>query len=627
MVRNSSAFNRLCRCVSAIALVALFALPAASQAAVKQAAVKEAGLTEADVVRDISYVTTKDGTRIAYISYRPKSGRYPTVFEYTGYTTSATPFEVAKPWLDAGYAFVGANVTGTGCSTGVMDQWLVRIEGVHGAEVVEWIAKQPWSDGNIGMVGYSYGGTTQMWVAAERPPHLKAIVPSGLENGYDTWIYLGGMLQPSVLQWAFSSEFQTQVRGAEWRISHGDTECAKYRSSDRFVDRHPSFIDQIRQHPFKDEWWDTIFPSRAEVAGKITVPTMIVAAEQDEWGAATRESARVFTRYMPNVKNKKLVLLNGAHSSASAHSGYAPVVAEHIRFLDRWVKGIRNGIENEPPVKVFWEVREPEGDPKKAVTGWTTTHKTWPEPSVERRPFYLTEDAKLSSDQPGPNSDEGSRAYLYPIGTELTVYNSKFAASPGDLRGGQMGVLNYRTAPAASDMTLLGTPEVTLFLSIDQGDDADLELTLKDVDPDGNVLFLQSGLQRASFREIDKAMTNAEEVVPTFRKKERLEPGKIYEIRMSMLAALAHVVRKGHSLELTIGAPNLIPGRTIGSLPVGVPSINRIYHSKAYPSKILLPILPGAVAQAPAPECGTLRNQPCRKEGEFVPGGLPIKFK
>ncbi|MER9664094.1 CocE/NonD family hydrolase [Mesorhizobium sp. M0159] len=599
--------------------------------------------SEADVVRDISYVTTTDGTRIAYICYRPTSGRYPTVFEYTGYQTSATPFEVAKPFLDAGYAFVGANTTGTGCSTGPLDQWFSKIEGVHGAEVVEWIAKQPWSDGTVGMVGYSYGGTTQMWVAAERPPHLRAIVPSGLGTGYDTCAYLGGMLQPSALQWAFINEAEMQVGGAQWRISHGDTECAIYRGSDAFVDRYPLFSDLIRQHPFKDEWWDWICPSRAEVAGKITVPTMIVLAFQDEWGLGN-EGPRVFTRYMPDVKNKKLLLLNGSHASASAHKGYAQVVAEHIRFLDRWVKGIENGIENEPPVKVLWEVREPEGDPKEAVVGWTTTHETWPEPSVKRRPFYLTADANLSLDKPGSGPEGGSRAYLYPIGTEQFDNNKQSEVAPGtgtiqsngslplnysfqSTKGAlaRMGLLNYRTAPVALDMTLLGNPEVTLFLSIDEGDDADLELTLKDVDPDGNVLFLQSGLQRASFREIDMALTNAEEVVPTFRKSEKLEPGKIYEIRMSMLGPIAHVVREGHSLELTIGAPGLVSNRVTGSLPVGVPSVNRIYSSKTYPSRILLPILPGAVAQAPTPELGTLRNQPYRKEARFAPGGLPIK--
>ncbi|MER9496305.1 hypothetical protein NKI86_31575 [Mesorhizobium sp. M0320] len=116
---------------------------------------------------------------------------------------------------------------------------------------------------------------------------------------------------------------------------------------------------------------------------------------------------------------------------------------------------------------------------------------------------------------------------------------------------------------AISEMTLLGNPEITLYLSIDNGDDADLELTLKDVDPEGNVLFLQSGLLRAS-------------LVHLFRRLEKLVPGETYEVRMSLLAPIAHVVRQGHSLEFTIGAPNPIPHPNVGSMPVGAPSINRV---------------------------------------------------
>ncbi|RVD30135.1 CocE/NonD family hydrolase, partial [Mesorhizobium sp. M4B.F.Ca.ET.019.03.1.1] len=133
--------------------------------------------------------------RIAYISYYPKSGRYPSVFWYSPYTAGFAPFEVAKPFLNAGYAFVGANFPATGCSEGIIDYWFDRKEGIYGAEIVEWIAEEPWSDGNIGMVGNSSAGTVQFWVAAERPPHLRAIVASGVLDGYDDWISLGGMLQ------------------------------------------------------------------------------------------------------------------------------------------------------------------------------------------------------------------------------------------------------------------------------------------------------------------------------------------------------------------------------------------------------------------------------------------------
>ncbi|WP_234891216.1 CocE/NonD family hydrolase [Sinorhizobium meliloti] len=581
------------------------------------------GLPDTNLARDIGYVPMKDGTRIAYISYHPKAGRHPSVFLYDPYTASASPFSLAKPYLEAGYSFVGANFPATGCSEGVIESWVDGFDhkvGLYGAEVVEWIAKQSWSNGNVGMIGNSSSGTLQIWVAAEQPPHLKAIVASGVEDGYEDCFCLGGMLQlQTAAGWSLGAEFVSQASGAEDRIRAGDTECAAIRGSSRQVIKR-SFFDEVRKHPLKDEWWDSAYLARHEVAGKVTVPTMLIAAWQDTYGGAARESARVFTQLLSNVEHKKLVLMNGDHLIGQPGAeAYSLVVDERIKFLDRWVKGVKNGVDHQPPVTVYWEVQEPNGDPKKSVAGWITRHEAWPEPAVERRPYYLAADAGMSPEV-GLGLNESSRAYLYPAGTELYGNNQQFAIQPYS-----EGVLNYRTDAAISDMTLLGNPEVTLYLSIDSGDDADVQLTLKDVDPEGNILFLQSGLLRASLRAIDETRTYADEVVHSYRTLEKLVPGNIYEVRMSFLAPIAHVVRQGHSLELTVGAPNPIPLRNIGSIPAGAPSINRVYHSETYASKILLPVVPGAVAQAPAPPYGTLRAQPYRRGTDFVRGGLPIR--
>ncbi|TIN17874.1 MAG: CocE/NonD family hydrolase, partial [Mesorhizobium sp.] len=525
--------------------------------------------TEAEMVRDIGYVLMKDGTRIAHICYRPKSGRHPTVFWYSPYTASAAPFDIAKPFLEAGYAFVGANFPATGCSEGILDCWFDRKEGSYGAEVVEWIAAQPWSDGNVGMVGNSSAGTVQFWVAAERPSHLRAIVASGVEDGYEDCYAVGGMFHLGMATWALETEFVRQVDGAEWRIREGDTECAAVRDSGKQVVKR-AFFDEAKKRPLKDEWWDSIYLARDEIAGKINIPTMLIASWQDEYGGAARESTRLFTQLLAKVKHKKLLLMNGDHSIAGpGPKGYSLVDTERMRFLDRWVKGIENGIEQELPVTVFWDVWEPDGDAKKSAAGWTTMHETWPEATVERRPFFLTADATLSLHEPDASPAEGLRAYLYPTGAELVGSNQQFAIQPY-----WQGVLNYRTAPASSDMVLLGNPEITLYLSIDHGDDSDLELTLKDIDPDGNVLYLQGGLLRASLRAVDEARTYADEVVHSFRKSEKLVPGQIYAIRMSLLNPIAHAVRQGHCLELTIGAPNPIPHSVYSCIPAGGPSIN-----------------------------------------------------
>ncbi|MCP9232846.1 CocE/NonD family hydrolase [Mesorhizobium sp. LMG 17147] len=565
-----------------------------------------------------------DGTRIAYISYRPKElGSYPTIFLYDPYAANSTPFHAAKEFLDAGYAFVGANLPGTGCSEGLIEFWheqRMTKGGPYGAEVIEWIARQPWSDGNVGMVGNSSAGEPQFWVAAERPPHLRAIVASGFGDGYDFWVRPGGMLQWQLAAWQIESEFVWQVRGAEWRIAQGDAECAVIRGSDRQVAKG-AFSDEIRKHPLRDEWWDSHTLVSQEVAGKIAIPCMLIGAWQEECGGGlVMANLRLFNQVMQNVSNKKLLLMNGDHtSSGPGPRGYGIVDEERMKFLDRWVKGVKNEVEETPPITVYWEVQQPDGEPKQAVAGWVTRHETWPDPKVERRTYYLTQDARISLDKPGSSPNEGSRAYLYPAGAELgRGSNEQF-----QLRPYPYGVLNYRIAPATSDIVLLGNPEVTLYLSIDNGDDADVELTLKDVGPDCTVLYLQTGLLLASLRAVDQDRTSEDEVVHSFRQFEKLEPGEIYELRMSLISPIAHVVRAGHSLELTIGAPNPIPHSEIGSIPAGEASVNRIYHSAKYASKIILPTIRGAVAQAPAPAGSALRGQPSRKDEEFVHGGLP----
>lgn len=573
--------------------------------------------SESEIIRDVAYVPMSDGTRIAYVSYHPKFGQHPTIFSFSPYDGDATPFEKAKPFLDAGYAFLGANWPATGCSEGIVDHWFPnRTVGAYGAEIVEWIAEQPWSDGNVGMVGISYVGSSQLWVAAERPPHLKAIVPSAVSNGFETMGYLGGMMQPSLATWEIWTKTQKHSAGVDWRISHGDTEYAEIRGSARQIVKK-GYFDVMQEHTTKDPWWDDLNPSCADVVGQIDIPTMIIGAWQDEFAGTAGECVRIFSQLMPNLKNKRLLLTNGDHKAGSFWSGYPFIRDEHIRFLDRWVKGIQNGVEDEPAAKVFWEVSSAECDPKKAVAGWTTSHSTWPEPAVQRRPFFLSADGTLSDEQPSSSPKEGVRSYLYPTGVELTGSDKQFALLPYEY-----GVLNYRTDPVTEDMTLLGNPEVSLFLSIDSGDDTDLAITLKDVAPDDTVLFLQLGLHRASFQEIDESQTNPEEVMHTFAKNEKLQPKEIYEVRLSFLSPIAHVVRKGHRLELTIGAPSPIPHPLTASIPAGSPSINHIHHSEKHPSRIVLPILPGAAAQGLPPAVGTLINQPSRREGTFVAGGF-----
>ena len=260
-------------------------------------------------------------------------------------------------------------------------------------------------------------------------------------------------------------------------------------------------------------------------------------------------------------------------------------------------------LDKEPPVKVFWEVTEANG---KAKANWTTTLPAWPPPGAKPMTFYLTADGKLTPEKPGASKDNGARGYTYPLGTELVGDNDQFAVRP---QAG--GVLGYRTAPMAEDTTIMGFSQFTFYMSSEQKD-TDVMVVLHDIDESGDTLYLTRDFLRASLRAIDPAKSSAEETMRSFAKSEPLTPGQIYEMKLS-IPPLGHVLRKGHSLELGIMAPSQIAQPNWGFSILDLPGRNTVYHSAQYPSSLTLAVLPGVTAQAPAPPCGVMERQPCRK--------------
>lgn len=552
-------------------------------------------LSEADVYREYGYTSLKDGVRLAHVIWRPrKEGRYPTLFIYNEYDANGLSFQKAKEFLEAGYAVLGVNARGTGCSEGVGYSFLDPQEALDGAEVVEWAAAQSWSDGNIGMFGGSNGGMSQLAVAARRPPHLKAIAPTAIAASLyrEEGATAGGMIHPGhAASWTFDLQPKVARSGADARIQGGDTECASTRA------RRPaetSFYKDVLAHPLQDEWWE----SRAleNTVDKVQVPTLIQQTWQDPWDMPDG-ALRLFE--LLRSENKRLVVQNGGHGGAWS-------TPRQIRWFDRWVKGERNGVESEPPVLINWE------HGGVGASGWTTGYSSWPVPGLQRQTFYLTAAGELTREASRSSEREGVRTYIYPMGTELVGSNEQFALAPLAI-----GSLHYETDAMSEDLTLLGTPILTFYFSSDQSD-TDFLFTLKDIDAGGNTLFLQRAYLRASLRSIDPTRTTRDYIAHSFRRYEKLVPGKIYEIKLS-LGAIGHVVRKGHRLQLSILAPNPIPSPVMGSAPSGGPSINKVHHSVRHRSMLDLPVVPGESAQASAPECGSLPMQPCRPAETKMP--------
>ena len=544
--------------------------------------------------RRFGYVTMRDGVRLAYVVYLPRAqGKFPAVLQYEPYEGAGSgprSWWPAGMWLRNGYAVVFANVRGSGCSQGVLDVFGPH-EGPDGAAIIDWIGTQPWSDRRVGMIGVSYPGFTQILVAAQHPKFLRAITPSAVTaNEYSEVVYPGGMLNVGFVgEWSLHDQPEAEATGVRERVGWGDKECAgNYRA-------HPvprPFL-QARAHPYFDEWWRT--RSLQTYVGQVAVPTFISGTWQDN---ATMSSG-VTELYERLQAPKRLSMSPGGHTWIYAT---AALQQDLVRWMDRWVKGVRNGIDGEPPVTIYWESK---GFPP--VASWTTHYSAWPPQLAEMRTFWLTPAFGLGTGPPAnASADANGLSYTFPTGVELIGDNTQFAVPPDP-----DGSLTWTSAPFDHDVTILGRVRVRLYAA-SESPDTDFEVDLHDVYPNGDIQFLQRGQLRASLRAVDQHESTPDHVAHAYGSPEYLVPGHVYEIQLS-LPPLGAVLRKGHRLQLAILAPSPIPQPAWGLLPVSMPGQNTVYASARYPSAIVVPTIPGAAAAGPEPACGSLASQPCRR--------------
>lgn len=546
--------------------------------------------------REFGYIPLHDGVRIAYVVYRPNAdGRYPTVMQYDPYVAAG-----AGPnptWLEHGYAFIGVSVRGTGCSQGAFSFLDGQSHGADGAEIVAWIARQPWSNGAVGLWGSSYPAHTAYFVAAQHPPALKAMVTSSITaNVYEDALYPGGMFNIGFTsRWFTLYQPALSANGMNARIGWGDAECEPNAKAHPQVD----YIREVQEHPFDDAYWK--LRATESYVDRVNVPTIVGMGWQDFQTQITGG----ITLYHHLAVPKRLYVLPGGHGVVLGQQRFQ---YDQVRWFDRWLKGATNGVDTEPPVTVFWEVARTGGTVLGGGTStpnWITTHSAWPVPEAKVESFYLTGDARLATDKPSSATQRASRSYTYPTGTELIGSNAQFS-----LPVEPEGVLVYRSDQMTADLTLLGAPQVTFYASL-QHDDADFVVDLHDLYPNGDVQYLQRGFLRASMRAIDPARSRPDAIRHAFTRRDPLIPGKIYEITLS-LPPIGAVIREGHRLELTIMAPSPIAQPDWGFHPSGQPGRITVHHDADHPSVLRVPVIPGAKAQGPTPACGSLDFQPCR---------------
>jgi uncharacterized protein len=561
------------------------------------------------------YITVPDGTQLKFDLLRPAAdGRFPVGLVYDGYcegdrAAACNDPALVSALLESGYAVLGVNVRGSGCSGGRFDfrepQW-----SRDGAAVVEWAAAQPWSTGRVGMFGDSFPGLTQPGIAALRPRGLAAIAPFQIiDDPYRDVGYPGGIFnQGFAAFWGLANQPAGSATNVPAAISQGDAVCARHFAEHTAQQPQYNVVKQARDHPYDDEIYEDRGIERPE---DIDVPVLACLSWQDD-----EISSRNGSYYFDAIDPRRLwvIATNGYHSMCDRNTDL--IVRQTVRFFDRFVKGVPNGFEATPHVQLWHEATQVAAQNKPS---WVTPHGPWPL-ATRQATLHLRRGGRLDRD--GPRADEGGDTYGYPrpaasmedgivAGQSRRLWKAPFDAA---------GAVVYTTPALERDTMLFGPASADLWLRSTAAD-TDVQVTITEVRPDGQETYVQRGWLRASHRKLDAARSTALRPWHTHEERDAapLPSGDPALLRVEVLP-FNHVFRAGSSIRLIVDAPTGVTGGWSFDF-LRTPATNTIVHDAAHPSKLVVGLLPEERARAPLPGCDTLLNQPCRRSVAPVPDG------
>jgi putative CocE/NonD family hydrolase len=556
-------------------------------------AVVPAASARASVVEH-GYLPLKDGTMLNYTLTLPKpGGRFPVVLQYDPYAAGVTS---DPTWNDSGYAMLGVNIRGTGCSQGAFRMTRADVWGADGGEVVDWAARQPWSDGNIAMLGYSFTGTSQIATAAYAGSALKAIMPGNVfPELYRDLVYPGGVYNSLAPAWVLAGrQFVVGVAAIAGGIT--DPSC-DLNEVQQLVPNESQTLDTTL-HPYRDEYW-THEP--ADLAGRVHIPILGCVNWQD-----TTVYSRAFNEFRHDYDPRTTWVVGGDGSHADC-----PIArARRVRFLDHYLKHIDNGWQNTPHILLVHEVRTAPGRDKLPdnAGGWQSSFATWSDVTKAIKPLtlYLRAGGRLALTP--PTEPDSADSYTYGAPSANTPDSFTHPIVPGS-------EVTYTTPRLAHDAEFLGSGSANLWMS-STAIDTDVQITLSEVRPDGHEQFVENGWLKLSHRKLDARGSSVLRPLHTDLRSdaEPLSPGVPVLARVE-IQPFDHVFRAGSAIRLSIDAPGL----SLIALPVV--ATNMVQHTPRMESSIALGDLPGARAYTPLPSCSARLNQPCRPVSGSVPAG------
>jgi len=552
--------------------------------------------TEANI-----YVKMRDGVRLACDIYRPDAeGKFPALLAMGPYGKEGQVLNIPpKPFsgdyahieagnteffVSRGYVHVIADVRGSGHSEGKYDICSTK-EQEDGYDLVEWIAQQPWCNGNVGMVGVSYYAFIQYLVAAQQPPHLKAIFPhDGWGDMYRDVSHHGGILMHgwlrvwvqggNILAWnaipaskTMYSEEELTRRVEKWKNNEVITKCPTLYNTLIFPHDKPTLFDWLINEFDGPYYWERSAYTKYD---KIKVPAFL-GSEMHNYPVVMHLPG-AFSAYAGINAPKKLVI-----RPSVPERPFHEFHDEIVKWYDYWLKGIDTGIMDEPPIKIW--VRE--------ANEWKYGHD-WPLPETKWANYYLTAD-KLREEGPPTTEEAPDRFNHKPV---LPLIMNSFPMDPPP------EYLTYTTEALNEDTEVIGPIVLYLYAAI-TADDADFIVKLKDVSPDGTEFVLTRGWLKASHREVDEERSKSWQPYHPHTKATPVTPGEINEYAIE-IRPISNLFKKGHKIKLEIWSCDF-PSDPLdftllwplwSHLSYDKETSYKIYHSPQYPSRLLLPIIP-----------------------------------
>lgn len=544
----------------------------------------------------------RDGVTLYADVYRPaQEGRFPALLMRTPYdkdgATQSARLAMTAAAVRRGYVVVVQDTRGQFRSEGRFDPYIQEV--LDGHDTIEWVARLPWVDGNVGTFGLSYPVAVQWMTAPTRPPHLKAMAPAMTFAHANHFIYHGGIFEADFLEWLLPRQIrERRERRLPFTMSD-EIAVAWARDGQAWMDYRPlrdlpvmksfDYWAEWIDNPIESEYWK---PYDIEAQHpKVQVPALNLSGWNDDpYGqpGAIRNFAGMRARGGTKAarQGQRLVIGPWTHGvpamSRTTYAGvdYGPNAAIdfvdlQLRFFDRWLKGIDDGYSQDAPIRIFVM-----GDNR-----WRE-EREWPPARTVHTPQYLSSEGTLTGDEDG---GEGATAFAYDPARPVVVPRAPHAG-PADWRrvAGSPGVVAFTSEALPQPIEITGQITATIWLTA-TAPDTDVTVRLLAISPDGRTRALTNayGSLRARYRSTEAPQP-----------PRPLPHGDPVELTIGV-GYTSTVVPAGDRLQAIVTGSmrqgletHLNTWERFVSMAQARPATLRVHHGPRHPSRVVLPLIP-----------------------------------